>query len=256
MVMEVITLVRFDQHFLIDDRVADRIIDYAEVSRDEAVLEIGGGTGVLTERLLARTDDLTVVELDRDLAKKLRREHPGADVIQGDVLETELPDFDLCVSNLPYSISSEVTFELLRHDFDRAVLMYQREFADRLAAEPGTPEYGRLTVTVHLQADVETLEHVPRTAFDPRPRVDSTIVKLVPRTPDYDVDPDLFRDVVRAAFTQRRKTLKNALLNTRHISGLTEEQVRSLDPDLLRRRPGTLAPEEYAEICNTLSSSS
>lgn len=243
-----------DQHFLVDSRVADRILDYAAITEDEAVLEIGGGEGILTERILARTRDLTVIELDRELAQHLQETFPDATLIQGDALDVDLPNFDVCVSNLPYSISSEITFRLLRHDFDRAILMYQKEFADRMVAEPGTSEYGRLTVAVHLYADVEMLETVPRTAFDPRPRVDSAVVRLTRRRPEYDVpDEEFFLNILRGVFTQRRKTLRNALRNTLHITGLDEQQVNRLETDMLHRRPGDLSPAEYADLCTELS---
>jgi len=233
----------------VDERVAERIVRYADVERDESVLEIGGGTGVLTEHLVGSTGDLTVVEVDPSLASELSERFPTANVVRGDALEVDLPDFDVCVSNLPYSISSEVTFRLLRQDFDRAVLMYQREFADRLTAEPGTKEYGRLTAAVNLYADVEQLESVPREAFQPRPRVDSTVVRLVRREPGYEVgDEEFLLDRLRAVFTQRRKKTKNALLNTLHMTGLDEETVRSLDSELLERRPDALAPGELAEL--------
>ncbi|MBS1263998.1 MAG: putative ribosomal RNA small subunit methyltransferase A [Methanonatronarchaeales archaeon] len=243
-----------DQHFLIDERVADRIAGYAELSGDERVLEIGGGTGVLTGRLVDRCAELTVVEVDGSLASGLEKRYPSAKVVHGDALDVEYPDFDVCVSNLPYSVSSGVTFRLLEHDFDRAVLMYQREFAERLLAEPGTKEYGRLTVAVNLYSSVEHLEDVPRAAFRPRPRVDSSVVLLRRRAPPYEVrDEELLLNLLRAVFTQRRKKTRNGLLNTLHMTGLDEERVNSLDADTLERRPEDLSPAEFAGLSNQLA---
>jgi len=237
----------------VDERVAERIVQYAEPLTGKHVLEIGGGEGVLTEPLLRKAKDLTVIEVDPGLAAKLAQNHPGAEVAPGDALETDLPDFDICVSNLPYSISSPVTFRLLRHGFDRAVLMYQKEFADRLLAEPGTKQYGRLTAAVNLYADVEHLENVPRTAFDPRPRVDSAVVELRTREPNYRVDDEeTFLQMLKAVFTQRRKKTRNALLNTTHMTGLDEERIKNLDAEALQRRPEDLTPEELAKLCSKL----
>ncbi|MFB6119689.1 MAG: 16S ribosomal RNA methyltransferase A [Halobacteriaceae archaeon] len=248
----------YDQHFLVDDRVLDRIPTYADVE-GQHVLEIGAGTGALTDRLLADAGHVTAVERDPDFAAFLREEFAdertaGAlTVIEGDALDVALPDFDVSVSNLPYSISSEITFRLLPRG-KPLCLMYQREFAERMAADPDTSEYGRLSVAAQHYASVEVVETVPRAAFDPQPRVDSAVVSLTPRTPDYEVDDeDFFLDFVKALFTQRRKTLRNAVRNTAHISGLEapEAVVEALDEETLSRRPGSLAPAEFAAVATT-----
>lgn len=244
---------KLDQHFLVDERVADRIVEYAELKGDERVLEIGPGRGVLTGRLAGMSGGLHAVELDEDLASELEERFPSVKVVRGNALQVDLPEFDVCVSNLPYSVSSEVTFRLLERGFDRAILMYQREFADRLLAEAGSGDYGRLTVAVDLKCSVSRLEDVPRTAFQPRPRVNSTVVRLEPRESPYTVsDEGSFLDIVRAVFTQRRKKTRNALLNTRHMTGLDEGDIRSLDTELLERRPGNLEPRELAKLADLL----
>ncbi|ELZ10228.1 16S ribosomal RNA methyltransferase KsgA/Dim1 family protein [Natrinema thermotolerans DSM 11552] len=247
-----------DQHFLVDDRVLDRLPTYLEaIDADTSqLLEIGGGTGALTDRLLAAGDEVTVVERDRDLAEFLREEFADEiaagelTVIEGDALEVDLPDFTASVSNLPYGVSSEIAFRLFPEK-KPLVLMFQQEFAERMVAEPGTSEYGRLSVSSQHYADVELVESIPKEAFDPQPAVQSAVVRAVPREPDYTVaDEDFFLRFVKAVFTQRRKTVRNAIRNTAHISGLGEPDavVEAADEELLRKRPDAMAPAEFAAL--------
>ncbi|MXR42681.1 16S ribosomal RNA methyltransferase A [Halobaculum sp. WSA2] len=254
-----------DQHFLVDDRVLDRLAGYLPDDADRShLLEIGGGTGALTDRLLAAGDRVTVVERDRDLAAFLREEFSEAvdagtlDVVTGDALDVELPEFTASVSNLPYGVSSEVAFRLL--PLGRPlVLMFQAEFADRMVAEPGSSEYGRLSVSAQHYADVEIVERIPPEAFDPQPRVESAVVRCVPRDPDYAVDDEaFFLRFVKALFTQRRKTVRNAIRNTAHISGIEDPDavVAATDGDVLSRRPGALAPASFAALARVAWSAS
>ncbi|MFB6250709.1 MAG: 16S ribosomal RNA methyltransferase A [Halobellus sp.] len=249
-----------DQHFLIDNRVLDRVPGYLPEDADRShVLEIGGGTGALTDRLLNTAEQVTVVERDPSLAAFLREEFATdvADgtltVREGDALSIDLPAFSTCVSNLPYGISSEIAFHLLPQGRP-LVLMFQREFGERMAADPGTDDYGRLSVSAQHYADVEVVEIVPPDAFDPTPAVESAVVRLLPRDPDYDVDDEsFFFDFVKALFTQRRKTIRNGIRNTAHISGLDDpeavvEAVSTADENLLRKRAGSLAPATFARL--------
>jgi len=247
----------FDQHFLVDDRVVDRIPGFLPDACDTShILEIGGGPGVLTDRLLAVADHVTVIERDPDFAAHLReefaadREAGRLTVIEGDALEVDLPEFSACVSNLPYSASSEIAFRLLPLG-KPLVLMFQLEFAERMVAEVGDDDYGRLSVSAQHYADCEIVESVPNTAFDPQPAVQSAIVRLLPRDPDYDVDDEqFFLDFVKAIFTQRRKTIRNGIRNTAHISGLDDPAavVGAADEEMLRRRAGKVAPREFAAL--------
>ncbi|MFO7833823.1 MAG: 16S ribosomal RNA methyltransferase A, partial [Halohasta sp.] len=178
------------------------------------------------------------------------REDGRLTVIEGDALDVDLPEFSACVSNLPYSASSEIAFRLLPLG-KPLVLMFQEEFADRMAADSGADAYGRLSVSAQHYADVEVVENVPNTAFDPQPAVQSAIVRLTPREPDYEVDDEtFFLDFVKAIFTQRRKTIRNGIRNTAHISGLEDPDavVAAADEDLLRRRAGNVAPAEFATL--------
>jgi 16S rRNA (adenine1518-N6/adenine1519-N6)-dimethyltransferase len=246
-----------DQHFLVDDRVLDRLTGYLPANADTShLLEIGGGTGALTDRLLAVAERVTVVERDTGLAAFLREEFSAdiADgrlsVVEGDALAVDLPDCSACVSNLPYGISSEIAFRLLPTGRP-LVLTFQSEFAERMAAEPGTSEYGRLSVGAQHYADVEVVEPVPKEAFDPAPAVESAVVRTTPRAPDYAVDDEaFFLDFVKALFTQRRKTVRNAIRNTTHISGVADGSavVERAPEALLAKRPGDLRPGEFAEL--------
>ena len=250
----------FDQHFLVDDRVVDRIPGYLPADADRShVLEIGGGPGVLTDRLLAVADHVTVVERDPPLAAHLREEFAteiDADqltVIEGDALEIDLPDATACVSNLPYSASSEIAFRLLPLGVP-LVLMFQQEFAERMVAAVGDDDYGRLSVSAQHYADCEIVESVPNTAFNPQPAVQSALVRLTPREPDYSVaDEAFFLRFVKAVFTQRRKTIRNAIRNTAHISGVDDADavVDAADEELLGRRAGNVAPAEFAALAQT-----
>ena len=249
---------RQDQHFLVDDRVLDRIPTYAEGMDLGHVLEIGGGPGGLTDRLLAVADRVTVVERDPDFAAHLREEFADAiaadrlTVVEGDALDVDLPDFTASISNLPYGASSEIAFRLLPEG-KPMVLMFQQEFAERMAADPGTDDYGRLSVTAGHYADAEIVETVPKQAFDPQPRVTSALVRTTPRKPDYTVPSDeFFLQFLKAVFTQRRKTMRNAVRNTAHISGLGDPDavVEAADEDLMSARAGNLTPADFADLAN------
>jgi 16S rRNA (adenine1518-N6/adenine1519-N6)-dimethyltransferase len=248
-----------DQHFLIDDRVLDRLPTYLPEAIDRThILEVGAGTGGLTDRLLATAgvERVTAIERDPTLATFLAAEFAAdveagrLEVREGDALEVDLPAYTACVSNLPYGVSSEITFRLLPRGRP-AVLTFQREFAERMVAEPGTPEYGRLSVSAQHYADVTICETIPPTAFDPQPAVESAVVRATPRDPDYRVDDEaFFLRFVKAVFTQRRKTVRNGIRNTAHISGLDDPEavVAAADETLLSKRAGDLSPAAFAEL--------
>lgn len=252
---------RQDQHFLVDDRVLDRLPGYArEAGADLGdVLEIGAGTGALTDRLLRAADHVTAIERDTRLAAFLREEFDTAraagrlTVLEGDALELDVPSFTASVSNLPYGIASELLFVLLPRRRP-LVCTVQKEFAERLVADAGDPEYGRLSVTAGHYAATEIVETVPPEAFDPQPAVESAVIRTRPHDPDYSVPDDaFFGRFVRAVFTQRRKTVRNAIRNTAHISGLGDPDavVDAADESLLSRRAGQLTPEAFAQLAET-----
>lgn len=212
---------RFGQHFLHDHTVIEKIITAAQLDSDQRVVEIGPGLGVLTDRLLPVSEQVHVMEIDRDLIERLnQRTEANLIVHAGDVLQLpwrELltrPPYTL-VANLPYNISSQIVFRLLDHLdlFQRLVLMFQREVGERLLAAPGTKDYGILSVFCQLWYDISRVALVKPGAFTPPPKVDSVVLHFQPLShPRVDpVDEALFRRVVKGAFTQRRKTLKNSL---------------------------------------------
>ena len=250
-----------DQHFLIDTDAVDFIADSVPV-KGRNVLEIGPGGGILTAALLERGANVRSVELDGTLLPNLERLFKNElasgqlTITRGDASKVPLPDFDLVIANLPYSISSKITFRLLETGFEIAVLMYQWEFARRMAAPPGNGEYGRLSVMTQTYADVELILELPPKAFNPPPEVDSEVVKIIPHDPPVKIlDRDVYAVLVRELFSHRRKTLQNGLKGMKSIYG--EETMASLieelPKELLGKRPETLAVIDFIELSNRLS---
>lgn len=237
-----------DQHFLADKRVMHRIIEYADLKKTDTVLEIGAGDGGLTRELSKYAGHVVAVESDNILAEILKEEFESTnvDIIHADALKLEFPAFNKVISNLPYSISSEITFKLLSYDFEFAILMYQKEFADRMVAKTGIKDYSRLTVNVGYMADCEILETVPKGAFRPPPEVKSAIIRLVPRPPVYPaLNEKLFKQIVDMAFTMRRKKMKNCL---RRIC----TDMDALPADLLDKRPEQLEIKDFVNLSNII----
>jgi len=203
---------RFGQHFLTDLGVVDAIVRAVDPREHDAMVEIGPGLGALTQPLLERLARLTVVELDRDLAARLRRE-PRLEVVEADVLTVDFRALAAragrplrIVGNLPYNISTPILFHLL--DAADVVVdqhfMLQKEVVRRVAAAPGGKDYGRLSVMLQWRYAIEDLLEVPPAAFEPPPRVDSAVVRMQP-LPPADVDAALLGELVTVAFSQRRK---------------------------------------------------
>ncbi|MFA4956059.1 MAG: 16S rRNA (adenine(1518)-N(6)/adenine(1519)-N(6))-dimethyltransferase RsmA [Candidatus Methanoperedens sp.] len=245
-------LYKKDQHFLIDKQVLERIIGYGKLTKADTVLEIGAGYGNLTAKLAKKAGKVVAIEIDTELAPSIKKAE-NVEVITGDALKEEFPLFNKVISNLPYSISSPVTFKLLQHGFELGILMYQHEFAKRLVASAGSKDYGRLSIAVQYHAQVDILEVVSRRAFSTPPEVDSAIVRVVPRPPPYEVrDVDFFMKFITAAFSQRRKKLKNAILNNAAMLGIKESALEKLPQDIIEQRAETLSPEELAKLADLL----
>ena len=230
---------RFGQHFLTDLRVAAREIEYADIQSNEVILEIGPGHGVLTKMLAEQAAQVLAVEIDRQLVDELQRTMPeNVMVYLGDVCKfdlNELPKFSKVVANLPFQISSEITFKLLTYPFEKAVLMYQKDFAERMVAKSGTKTYGRLSVGVFYKTHCRILERVPQSCFFPRPQVDACIVELVPRdSPPFMVaDESFFSEVTKQLFMHRRKkigTTVAASFKVKHGVPFAERRVEQLSP--------------------------
>ena len=210
---------RFGQHFLSDGAVIDAIVAAISPRPGEALVEIGPGLGAMTAPLLERCGRLTVIELDRDLAARLRR-NDRLDVIEADVLTVDFAALAdrlgqplRVVGNLPYNISTPILFHLLGAA-DRVVdqtFMLQKEVVERMAAHPGVKDYGRLSVMLQWRYDIESLLDVPPEAFDPPPRVDSAVVRMQPLPGTAQVDSALLGELVTVAFSQRRKLLRHTL---------------------------------------------
>jgi len=230
----------------------------ADLGPEDIVLEIGAGIGNLTERLARKAKKVTAVELDPALVRVLHDRFDkvkNVEIIAGDALKVDFPEFDKVVSNLPYSISSEITFKLLRHKFKLGILMYQYEFAARMVSLPNCKDYSRLTVDTCYFADASILMKIPKSAFQPAPEVDSAVVKLVPRPAPFEVkDEAFFMDFVAAVFSQRRKKLRNAILNTNHLLKIPDikEVIGRLPEDLMSKRAENLTPGELAQVANQI----
>jgi len=253
---------RFGQNFLRDRQVVERILSAADLDAEDRVLEIGPGLGVLTDELLSRAGQVEVMEIDRDLIARLRQlENPKLIIHEGDALRLAWedlltqPPYKL-VANLPYNISSQILFRVLDHHalFSRLVLMFQKEVGDRLCADPGTGDYGILSVLCRLWFDIERITRVKPGAFHPPPKVDSVVLAFTPLdSPRVEVsDEAFFRKIVKAAFAQRRKTRANAL----KAAGFEPDRIEKafihnqLDA---RIRGEALSLEQFAGLANSLA---
>ena len=247
---------RLGQNFTVNSDMLQRLVSHASITEDDVVLEVGAGLGFLTQFLSSKCKKVITVEVDPALVSFLRkqlRSMQNVDLIEGDILKVSLPIFNKVVSAPPYSISSPLLFRLIENKFDSAVLILQKEFAERLAASVGSKDYGRLTVTIYYRADVELLDVVPRTMFYPPPDVDSMMVRLKPRNSPFHVDDEtIFFELVRTLFTQRNKKVRNALilfLRNREITG--KEAVELADSTIYSaKRVRELAPEDFGILAN------
>lgn len=245
---------RFGQHFLVDQGVLDAIVRLIRPRPEDRLLEIGPGHGALTEHLYGTCARYVAVEIDRDLVPFLRARFPALEVVNDDILRVDLDTLlgsaDAgsawrLVGNLPYNISTPLIVRLLGH-LDRIEdmhFMLQRELAARLAGSPGSKAWGRIAVLTQFHCDVQRVLDVPPESFDPPPRVDSAVIRMIPRKTRPALDsPDAFDRVLRHAFAQRRKRLSNAL--------------QSLDPDWTAagidpgRRADDLSVEEFVALAN------
>lgn len=205
----------FGQHILKNPLVITTMLEKAALRATDVVLEIGPGTGNMTVRMLERAKKVIACEIDTRLAAELQKRvqatplQPKLQVLIGDFLKAELPFFDLCIANVPYQISSPLIFKLLLHRplFRCAVLMFQREFAQRLVAKPGDKLYCRLSINTQLLARVDMLMKVGKNNFKPPPKVESSVVRLEPKNPPPPVNFTEWDGLTRIAFLRKNKTL-------------------------------------------------
>ena len=245
---------RFGQHFLTDAGVIDGIVEVIAPLSDDAMVEIGPGLAALTQPLVERLGRLTVIELDRDLALRLRA-HPQLSVIESDVLKVDFSALAAnmgvakirVVGNLPYNISTPILFHLLDHVHvvQDQHFMLQKEVIDRMVAAPATADYSRLSVMLQWRYAMTNVLFVPPESFDPPPRVDSAIVRMVPLAEPPAIDIKLYGELVQVAFSQRRKILRNTLgkwLDAREFAG----------PFDLQRRAEEVPVAEYVALAQAV----
>jgi 16S rRNA (adenine1518-N6/adenine1519-N6)-dimethyltransferase len=251
---------RFGQHFLHDASVIRRIIQALAPKPGQTIVEIGPGLGALTLPLLQQVEELQVVELDRDIIPRLQAASSGHGRLQ--IHQADALNFDFgtlapparklrLVGNLPYNISTPLLFHLLTQAdvITDMLFMLQKEVVDRMVAKAGDEAYGRLSVSLAAQADVEALFDVGRGAFTPPPKVESAVVRLVPRPAPFKItEPQVFSRVVAAAFSQRRKTLSNSLREL-----LTRNEISQLGVDP-QARAERISPAEFAQLANHVAS--
>ena len=247
---------RFGQNFLVDRGIVDAIVGAVRPQAGDQVVEIGPGLGALTEPLLAQVDHLHVVEIDRDLIARLKKKHPPErlSVHEGDALAFDFATIGerlKIVGNLPYNISTPLLFHLA--DYANCVVdmhfMLQKEVVERMVAEPGDADFGRLSVMLQYRFWMEWLIDVPPESFDPPPKVDSAVVRLIPK-PASELkarNPDKLASVVLAAFAQRRKMLRNTLKGNLDDAGFV---ALGINPTL---RPEDVPVEDYVRIANYLT---
>lgn len=247
---------RFGQHFLRDSTVIENIVSAISAQPTDTLVEIGPGEGVLTSPLARAAGNLHIVELDRDLVTILQKKfatHESVTIHSGDALQFDFSSLgsDLrVIGNLPYNISTPLLFHLIEHR--RAIrdmhFMLQKEVVDRMAAEPGSKAYGRLTIMLGCFMNVQPLFDVPADAFDPPPKVVSAVVRLWPRGDDapHIADTRRLSQLVAEAFSKRRKTLRNALKSSITESGLIDA---GIDPGC---RPEQVAIADWVKLANAL----
>lgn len=245
---------RFGQHFLNDPSIIDGIVRAIAPAPAQAMVEIGPGLAALTQPLVERVGRLTVIELDRDLAARLR-DHGQLDVVESDVLRVDFTALARrlgvtrlrVVGNLPYNISSPILFHLLEHVavVQDQHFMLQKEVIDRMTAAPATADYGRLSVMLQWRYAMENVLFVPPESFDPPPRVDSAVVRMVPLDGPPAMDFGTYSDLVQTAFSQRRKILRNTLGTWLEARGYTG----SFD---LQRRAEEVPVAEYVALAQAV----
>lgn len=256
------------QNYLIDKNKRDQIIKFGNIDENDVVLEIGSGIGTLTIEIAKKAKKVIAIEQDENickiLAERLKDEKiDNVELINDDALKVDFSKFNKIISNLPYQISSPITFKFLDYDFDLAILMYQKEFADRMNGEVGSKDYSRLSAMLYFKCDVETLTDVSSESFIPKPKVDSTVVKLTPienKIPDDDFK--IYSNFTKALFQHRNKKIRNALIDSRHIISNIDKKVlkKRLNAiedgelnDYLSKRVVVLSPEEILHLSKELN---
>ena len=257
------------QNYLIDKNKRDQIINFGNINKEDVILEIGTGIGTLTIELAKKAKKVIAIEQDENickiLAKRLKDEKiDNVELLNEDALNVEFPKFNKIISNLPYQISSPITFKFLDYDFDLAVLMYQKEFANRMNGKVGTKNYSRLSAMLYFKCDVEKLTDVSSESFIPKPKIDSTVVKLTPKENKIsEEDFKIYSKFTKALFQHRNKKIRNALIDSRHvITKLDKKEIRKcmneIEDEKLnqyrKERVVAITPEEILFLSKELNS--
>ena len=251
-------LKRFGQHFLTDKSVLATIVDSVSPRPGDTIVEIGPGRGVLTDELARLPNDLVAIEIDHLLSEKLKQRYASNErvkVVEADVLDVDLASVAngpfVVVGNVPYYITTPILFHVLHRPLPRhIVLLVQREVAERIVARPGSKQYGALSVNVQVAADAEIIRHVPPAAFSPPPKVDSAVIRILPRSNSMinDDEAERFRSFVQGLFGMRRKQVGNVLRSVTQLSpadAVTVLQSLGIDP---RARPETLSVLDFVSL--------
>ena len=257
------------QNYLIDKNKRDQISNFGNINKEDVILEIGTGIGTLTIELAKKAKKVIAIEQDENickiLAKRLKDEKiDNVELLNEDALNVEFPKFNKIISNLPYQISSPITFKFLDYDFDLAVLMYQKEFANRMNGKVGTKNYSRLSAMLYFKCDVEKLTDVSSESFIPKPKIDSTVVKLTPKENKIsEEDFKIYSKFTKALFQHRNKKIRNALIDSRHvITKLDKKEIRKCMNEIedeklnqyLKERVVAITPEEILFLSKELNS--
>lgn len=252
---------RLGQNFIVESSIFQNLADYASLNPNDVVLDVGAGLGFLTRFLADKCDHVLAVEVDSKLVQCLHeqlRDAYNVKVIKGDVLKVQIPQFNKVVSIPPYSISSQLLRWLFSKDFECAILIFQREFAQRLNAPIGSENYGWLNVVTYYYVETELLDDVPALMFYPPPEVDSIIVRLKPKTPlPFSLKNErLFWQLTRLLFTQRNRKVKNAVFSfvkSKFSRNLENASERISSIPFSGRRVRELAPEDFGVLANVLA---
>lgn len=243
---------KLGQHFLVDKNIVRDFVKFADIKKNEIVLEIGGGTGLLTQEILKKTKKVKVIEKDKKFIQILREKFPFIEIIEGDALKVRLPKFDKCVSSIPYAISSGITLKLGKLKKE-GYLMYQKEFGERLVAEPSERNYSRITIMSRYYFSPVLLKHVSKNSFLPKPKVDSVIIKLIPRRrKPFVINEKFFFLVVRALFSHKNQKVRNAFIHSRHEFDLDKDKAKKIKLGFEGKKVVDLSFEEIAELSNKL----
>ncbi len=253
------------QNFLIDKNIVDKIVEGSNIEENDLVIEIGPGIGVITDRIAEDAKEVIAIEIDKNLPTILNdtlKHHNNIQIINNDILKVDLNQVikDLgyetakIIGNLPYYITTPIIMYILENkvNVDSITIMMQKEVADRIKAKPGSKTYGSISVAVQYYCDVETVVNVPKGSFIPRPKIDSTVLKLTLRKePEISLlDEKTFFECIKAGFGQRRKTLLNSLST---LSDLTKEDIKEILEEAeidFKRRAETLSIEDFGKLTN------